>query len=216
MEERLLPVMDKTYFQLLRVRPDTPPEQIERAYRFIVRRVEEEAEDPGWRATKDLLTEAYRVLGDPAAAEIYKSLVERSERSQMAQAERCALEAEPKVERAFSLMALGRTGEARYLLAWAAQLDPSRTDIGPLMAMAEHLGRSAQDRAAELVQFSTAFAPEITKNPHDWRIKLCQSVLLAESGDVRSSQAILRAAPDPHHPFVEYIRLILEDGTHSS
>ena len=211
-EERLAPLRNQSYFQLLRVTPETPPAQIERAYRFLVRRVDQEGDDPGWRASKDLLAEAYRVLRDPAHAKSYGELVERSERSRTARAERAALEAEPKVERALSVMALGRTGEARYLLAWAGELDPTRSDIGLLTAMAEHLGKRARKRSNRVSELLGVFSREVAKNPHDWRVKLCQAVLHAESGDARAAQALIQVSPDPHHPLAEYARLVLDGG----
>lgn len=211
-EERLRPVRDHTYFQLLRVTPDTPPEQLERAYRFLVRRVDDEGSDSGWRATKELLAEAHRALKNPAAARHYASLVERADQSPAADAERRALEAEPKVERALSRMALGCTGEARYLLEWAARLDPTRADIESLMAMADHLARADSFSTDELAELTRSFAREVTKNPHDWRVKLCHAVLLAESGDSRAAQAILQIVPKPSHPMVEYCQGIIAAG----
>ncbi|CAN0571551.1 unnamed protein product, partial [Laminaria digitata] len=75
--KRVGPIAAQTYYQLLRVTPGTPPAQVERAYRFLLRRIEDEGEDPGWLATKGVLQEAFEILNDPERANRYTQLVER-------------------------------------------------------------------------------------------------------------------------------------------
>ena len=203
------PLSGQTYHQLLRVTPGTAPAQVDRAYRFLARRVEDEGDDPGWRATLDLLREAHTVLRDPERAALYAQMVERSESSSAAARERQAFEAEPKVDRALKCMAEGRIGEATFLLTWAEKLDPTRLDVPVLMSVVDFLRAPRQQREQDARGLQTILAAELARQPNDWRLKLCQALVLAELGDERGAQALMLESPDLDHPMVRLVRSTL-------
>lgn len=204
--KRVLPIAGQNYFQLLRVTPGTAPAQVERACRFLMRRVEDEGQDPGWRATKDFLQEAFVALNDPERAALYGQLVERSEKSPQGLVERHAFEAEAKVDRCLRAMAEGRTGEASFLLSWAERLDSTRTDVPVLLAVLDYLRAPRAQRATDARGLQAFLAQELARQPHDWRLKLCQALVLSELSDARGANALLTGCPDPDHPMVRLVR----------
>jgi hypothetical protein len=207
--QRLSPLATQNYYQLLRVTPGSNPAQVDRAYRFLARRVEDEAADPGWRATLDLLKEAHQLLRDPERAALYAQLVERGEGSGTAFKERLAFEAEPKVDRALRAVAEGRTGEATFLLSWAEKLDPSRLDVPVLMTVVDFLRAPRALREQDARGLQTFLAAELARQPNDWRLKLCQALVLAELGDGRGAQALTFDCPELDHPMVRLVRSTL-------
>ena len=67
--DRLTPLLGQNYFQLLRVTADTDAAQLDRAYRFLIRRLEEEGDRPGAMPLLDLIHEAYEVFVMPIGPE---------------------------------------------------------------------------------------------------------------------------------------------------
>ena len=127
--DRLAPLRNQNYFQMLRVAPGTDASQLERAYRFWMRKLDDEPDDVAVRTLRELLTDAYDVLRDPDRGRRYTTQVAQSDVTAAADRERLAFEAEPKVERAFRAMAANRTGAATYLLSWAEKQDLSLIHI---------------------------------------------------------------------------------------
>jgi|GEM_PF-2385956 len=210
--KRVGPIAAQTYYQLLRVTPGTPPAQVERAYRFLLRRIEDEGEDPGWLATKGVLQEAFEVLKEPERANRYTQLVERSEKSSKGMVERHAFEAEPKVDRALRAMAEGRTAEASFNLAWAERLDSTRTDVPVLMAVLDFMRASGPQRTSDARGLQAFLAQELARQPHDWRLKICQALVLSELSDMRGAQALLVECPEADHPMARLVRTRLRGG----
>ncbi len=204
--QRVGPIAAQNYFQVLRLAPGSAPAQIERAYRFLLRRVEDAGDDAGWQATKDVLHEAFEALRDSDRAKKYATLVDRSETSPAAFRDRHAIEAGPKVARSLKAMAEGRTGEASFLLAWADKLDSTRTDVPVLMAVLDYVRIPEGQRAADGRALQAVLAQEMTRQPNDWQLKLCQALVLAELHDARGAAALLTCCPDPEHPMVRLVR----------
>lgn len=211
-KKRVGPIAAQTYYQLLRVTPGTPPAQVERAYRFLLRRIEDEGEDPGWLATKGVLQEAFEVLKEPERANRYTQLVERSEKSSKGMVERHAFEAEPKVDRALRAMAEGRTAEASFMLGWAERLDSTRTDVPVLMSVLDFMRASGAQRTNDARGLQAFLAQELARQPHDWRLKICQALVLSELSDMRGAQALLVECPEADHPMARLVRTRLRGG----
>lgn len=191
---RLDPFEGKSYFQLLRVVPETEPAQLERAYRFLARRLQEDPTDPGSVALAGLLHEAYVFLREPHRATRY-ALAEGSERR--------AFEVEPKVERAIRALGEHRDEEARYLMRWAMRLAPDRSELGALYAAVEWLSTVPEER-----RFSPR--PALSVEAHrtgDRYVKLALALVQAEEGDARGARATLAALSGlDHHPALDRFR----------
>lgn len=225
-KERLVPYRSMTYPQLLRVSPDVDASQIERAYRFLVRRLADEAPapgsaepgrgdaatpDPGRRAVRGLLDEAFQVLTHPERGRRYLALLERSESSHQAFRERQTLEAEVKAERALEVLADGRTAEAAYLLAWIEKLDGTRPELSVLAGVIDLARVSSELRPREALAFEPVVAAARIHRPAAPLLALCHAWVLAEAGDARGARSALVAAGAPSHPFAERVRALLAE-----
>lgn len=207
--DRLTPYRNQNYFQLLRVTPGTDAAQLERSYRFLLRRIEEEGEDAGTLVIRELLNDAMDVLGDPDRSKRYAALVEQAEKNPSADRERLAFEAEPKVERAFRAMAIDMTGIATYLLSWAEKQDSSRTDVPILFAMVDYLRSPPAQRGTDARALEAMIEDELMERGHDWRVRLCYGLLLAERNDVNGAKRNIESAPDETHPMVVRIKRLV-------
>ncbi len=208
--DRLTPYFGQNYFQILRVSADTDAAQLDRAYRFLVRRFEEDIDRQGAGPVLDLLHEAYEVLKDGESARRYAHLVERGEKLSPIDRERRAVEAEPKVDRAVRAMGAGRTGEATLLLSWAERLDPSRSDLSAYFGVLDVIRAPDGQRAADARALLGMLQEQVELNAYDWRLKLCMALALAEDGEFRAAAMIMDQTPDLSHPMALRITKILE------
>lgn len=200
---KLSPLVGKSYYDLLRVRPSSTLDQIERAAKFLGGDVDA-APDPGERAFFGLIAEAGALLRDPQLGPRYAQALERAELDPRARRELHLLEVEPKVERAVRRMGEGRTGEAEILLEWASRLDPSRSD---LRIHREFLAfcRAEPARRAELARnLRPVIAAEALRNPEDPRLQLYFAAVVAELGDVSMARGALGHV-DPEHPLARAV-----------
>lgn len=198
----------KTYYQILRVAPGTDLGQIERAYRFLVRRPEGgEADASAARALKGLFHEAFECLSDPERAKRYRALVERGETSKSAFREREVLETEAKVERAFRSMGEGRLANARALLEWAKRLSPMRTDIAVFLELLQHMEAPS---TADVLSIATTLVGERQKSPEDPRIKLAYAYCLALDGEKGAARSIVDTVADLEHPMRKRVVSLLD------
>ena len=209
--ERVTPYYGQNYFQILRVTPDTNADQLERAYRFLVRRFEEEMERPGTGPVLDLIHEAYQVLKDPESARRYGQLVSRSDGRPSIERERRAFEAEPKVDRAVRAMGAGRTGEATLLLSWAERLDTSRSDVSAYFGVLDLIRAPDGQRAADAHSLRTVLQEQVAQRAYDWRIKMCLGLVLAEDGEPEAAARLLEKAPDRAHPMMKRVAAIVDE-----
>jgi hypothetical protein len=193
----------KTYYQILRVAPNTDQQQLERAYRFLVRRPDGgDSDDAGTRALKGLYHEAFECLSDPEMAKRYRALVEWAEKSSNAVREREAVEAEPKVDRGFRALGEGHYGEARALLEWAKKLDPLRGDVPLLIELARYL---AEPGVADAIGIATGLVAERQRHPEDERVKLAYAFCLAEENEDTAARALLNTLVDREHPMAKRV-----------
>ena len=207
--DRITPYFGQNYFQILRVTAGSDAAQLDRAYRFLVRRFEEEMERPGTRSVLDLVHEAYEAIKDEQDAHHYANLVERGDKLAPADRERRAFEAEPKVERAVIAMAEGRTGEATLLLSWAERLDPSRSDLEALFGVIDLIRAPTAQRSEDARALRGVLQELTTQRTYDQRIKLCLGLVLAEDGDRDSAQRVLDLALDNRHPMFRRVAELL-------
>ncbi len=207
--DRLLPYRDQNYYQVLRVAPGTDGTQLERAYRFMIRRLDDQPDDFATRVQKDFLTDVADALRDPDRGRRYANLVAQGESNATIDRERLGVEAEPKIERAFRAMAGDHTGAATYLLSWAEKQDSTRTDIRILFAMIDYLRTPPPIRADNTRTLERLIDDELTKRAHDWRVRLCFGLLLAEQNDARGARRNIAAAPDASHPMVRRISALV-------
>ena len=208
--DRLSSYFGQNYFQVLRVTPETKTAQLDRAYRFLVRRFEEELDRPGTGPVLDLLHEAYEVLKDPGTSKRYATMVDRADKVPPIDRERQAFEAEPKVDRALRAMGSGRTGEATLLLSWAERLDPSRTDLSAYFGVLDVIRAPDQQRASDARALRSVLQEQVAERNYDWRMKLCLGLVLAEDGEVRSARRMLEQSPEPTHPLAQRIAALLD------
>jgi hypothetical protein len=193
----------KTYYQILRVSWSTDLQQLERAYRFLVRRPDGgDTDDAGTRALKGLFHEAFECLSDPERAKRYRALVEWAEKSSSAVREREAVEAEPKVDRGFRALGEGHAGEARALLEWAKKLDPLRGDVPLLIELARYL---AEPGVADAIGIATGLVAERQRRPEDERVKLAYAFCLAEEHEDTAARALLNTLIDREHPMAKRV-----------
>lgn len=207
--DRLSPYFGQSYYQILRVTAETDSAQLDRAYRFLVRRFEEEMDRAGTPVVLDLIHEAYEVLRDPETSRRYALLVERGAKLSSMDRERRAFEAEAKVDRAVRAMGDGRTGEATLLLSWAERLDPQRTDLSAYFGVLDVIRAPDGQRAADARALRGLLQEQLTERSYDWRIKLCLGLVLAEDGDPWGANRLLESAPDRSHPMAVRISKLL-------
>ena len=198
-----------SYFQVLRVTPGTDPKQLERAYRFMVRQLDESAQDASSIAQRGLIDEAYACLSDPEQEQRYRSLHERAELSSVARRDLGVLEAEPKVDRALRAIGDSRFAEANYLLRWAGRLDPVRGDV-PIFLELNRLGQRSPD--ADLPKLRAMAFTESKRKPEDRRLKLCMAMLFAHEREFKTAKGVLDEAMMPEHPLSRHIKGLIRAG----
>lgn len=206
--DRLTPLRGQNYFQLLRAAVGSDLAQLDRAFRFFQRRLDEEGNGYGPRAHRDLLEDAYRCLRDPEQGPHYTQLVEASERSAMLAKERLAFEAQHNIERAVRAVAEGRTGTAAYLLAWAEKQDPTRRDIEAYLGFLDYWRGSAVERVGQRGALAQRFNRAIEQHPDEACVKLCYAYVYADAHDQESALRLLAEADRPDHPLVARVRAL--------
>lgn len=121
------PLRGKDYLDLLRVKPDTKPDQIERSRSYLARHLAK-GEGAGQDAVREFLDEAYQVLTDPVRGAEYRKLVKNAT-TQKTLKKRQSFEAGPKLLRVATALAQGRLAHASYLVDWAKALDPELPEL---------------------------------------------------------------------------------------
>jgi len=209
-DKKIGSLLGKSYFEVLRVRPSSGQEQIERAAKFLTKTFPGIPEEPGQRAFRGLAEEAAAVLLDPAASARYRDLAERGELDAKVRRERFALEVDAKVDRAVRRMAEGHTGEAELLLEWAAKLDPSRQDLRLHRAFLVLCRVSPEDRPAVANDLRPVLAAETVKHARDPVLELYLAAVLAVLGERDGAWGALGRTPDPSHPLAARVRALIE------
>ncbi|MCK6550310.1 hypothetical protein L6R52_31025 [Myxococcota bacterium] len=207
--QRLGPFRGKSYYKMLRLAEGSSTEQVERAYRHLVRQLDEAGEDATSRSYRDALREAWEVLMHPVDGRRYRDLAERAKTSPAAVPERQAFEAPPKLDRALVAMADGRNAEASYLLDWALALDPARRDVRVFRAMLGYFRAPRAHRTGEALALKPLVVQELQRSGGDRRLELCLALILAEEGDAAGAERILAGLPDPSHPMARRAREVL-------
>ncbi|MBK6687359.1 MAG: hypothetical protein IPG45_23010 [Deltaproteobacteria bacterium] len=206
--DRLTPLRGQNYFQLLRAAVGSDLAQLDRAYRFFQRRLEEEGNGYGPRAHRDLLEDAYRCLRDPKQGPHYTQLVEAVEKSAVLAKERLAFEALHNIERAIRAVPEGRTGTAAYLLAWAEKQDPTRRDVEAYLGFVDYWRGSAVERVGQRGALVQRLNRAIEQHPDEACVKLCYAYVYADAHDQESALRLLAEADRPDHPLVARIRAL--------
>lgn len=204
---KLGPLRNKTYFEVLRVTPGSSAEQIERSYRFFSRSGDDA--DPGDRAFRAVATEARAMLIDSPDAVRYRDLVTKTKGKPKLIRDRFALEVAAKIDRAVQAMAEGHTGEADYLLDWAAELDPSRRDLRIHRAFMSFCKAEEPMRDAVAKALRPMIASEALKNREDGRLQLYFAAVVAELGEVDMASGIYTHTRDKDQPLAKLVARIL-------
>jgi hypothetical protein len=148
---------------------------------------------------RDLIDEAYAALTHAELGPRYRDLAERSMKKARALQDRCAVEAEPKVERAAIAMAEGRTGEAAYLLGWAQELDALRRDLRAHRAFLAYCRTPPEERKSVAKGLKAMLAPEVEKAPDDLRLSMYLALVHAQLEEREQAREILaRTKERPH------------------
>lgn len=135
----------KDYYDVLRVKPSTSLDQLERAYRFLIREAGDQS--AARRAVLGLYSEAYETLSDPERGPKYRKVAEQARERPRALSARTSFEAARKTERAMALAAQGALAEASVLLEWASATDPQRKELRTMAAIVDWLAHPPRDRA---------------------------------------------------------------------
>lgn len=189
MGDKLGPFEGKTYFQILRVGRDTDFTQLERAYRFLVRRAKEASDPESTHALTGMFREAYVYLRDPQRRARYSAALTR---------DRHALEAEPKLERAVRVLGEGYDQEALYLAEWACRLAPHRSELEAVVTAVVWLSTPPPSREEN----PRARVAAEAERSQDRRLKLLSAALHAQSGDMGSAKRVLSDVVELDHPVV--------------
>lgn len=186
---RLKSFEGQTYFQILRVGPETEDAQLERAYRFLLRRILDEFPDAGTSALGGLLREAYIFLKDP---------VRKAKYAGAGVSEREAMEADAKLDRSLRLLGESKDDEALYTIEWAARLVPTRPELS---ATQEGVWWLCQD------EYARGNSPVPTLASHaartgDGRIKLVLAAVHAQQNDLLAARELLMDVGRGDHPLI--------------
>lgn len=208
--KRLGPLIGKSYFEILRVTFTTKPDQIERAERYFIKMADGK-DDPGLFALAGLATEAKDLLLDPNIGPRYKKVAQSARDDPKSRRERNALEVGGKVDRATRMMVdRARTGEADYLLEWAAQLDPSRQDLRLHRAFLGFCRAAPADRGKVATALRSMLASEATNYPDDEPLQLYLGIVGAELADRSVAEAVYRRVRDKTHPLATALKNLLD------
>lgn len=101
--ERLARYEDKSYWQILRVRPDSEPGQLERSFRFLSQK--HAGDDPVERAVLGMLEEAFEVLSEASLRTRYLKKENQTD-----------LEIEQRTKRTLVVLGEGRDDESEALM----------------------------------------------------------------------------------------------------
>ncbi len=197
---------DKNYFEVLRLTPTSSAEQIARSFRYFS---QSGGDDDGARALRDLAVEAHHMIVHHADAAKYREYVVKSKDKPRHVRDRLMMEVAPKIERAVSAMADGRTGEADYLLDWAAELDPSRRDLRLHRAFMSFCRADDSMRDAVAKALRPMIASEALKNREDARLQLYFAAVVAELGEVSMARGIHTHTRDHEQPLAQLVARIL-------
>jgi hypothetical protein len=201
--DRLRPLRDKTYFEILRVSPGSTDDQLRRAHAFLMQREAPAKTDPGFQAWKDLIDEAFHALSDRKFADKYARLVADSEMSPKANAQRKNLEVDPKVHRMTLAIAKNALGEASYLNEWARSLDPEREELIADGAFIKFRTAPAAERPAQAQQARRAIEPLTERRRADDRLLLYLVVLISATETIKKAKTVMARVSDNGHPLYE-------------
>lgn len=207
--DRLLPLRSQNWFQLLRVAVGSDPAQLDRAYRFFLRRLEEEGDGYGPRAHRELIEDAHRTLSDPEEGRRYSQRVEGGEKSAAIQRERLAFEAQRHIYRAVAAIAEDRTGTASYLLSWAEKQDPTRRDIDAYAGFIDYWRASKIERIGQRGALAQRLNRAVDQHPDEGCVKLCYAYVYADAADPESAARLLEEAGLREHPLDRLVRSLL-------
>lgn len=201
--ERLRLLRDKTYYQILRVAPGGPADQLGRAHQYMMQKEAPPKADPGFDAWKDLVDEAYSALSDRSFVAKYERLVRDSEMSPKARIKRKKLEVDPKVHRMTVALARNALGEATYLNEWALSLDPDRKDLAADRAFIEWRTAPAAQRSEKAERAKRVIAPLANRWFSDDRLKLYLVMLTSTTETIKKAKRIMKRVSDEGHPLYE-------------
>ena len=184
---RLGPLEDSDYYRLLRVGPDSSLLQIERAFRYWTRRLEQEPSDAGRLALYGLYAEAHENLTNRDKARRY---------AESGPQLRKRIEAEARLERALQVFGEGRDDEGWYLLRWVRRRDPERVDWQLIELALEWLTQAGSEKSGSPRR---GLAAELTRADSVSTRVVLASVLFREGADAEAS-ALLSSSGLQQHP----------------
>ncbi len=204
----LKPFETVNYYQALRITPHTEAAQLDRAFRFLVRRVQEDHPPMQSKVYHGYFREAFSFLRDVARADTYAKLVEKEERDPSAVEHRRSMEVDGKIDRAVRLLGENKECEAAYVLAWAARCEPRNKVWRALVLAGEYIVFRRENRVdpkAARVELLNA----LQLAPHDERVRLVYARVLAQTGDFKGARSLLAEVRDTEHPLFRILEAMV-------
>ncbi len=193
------PLRGKDYLEILRVTPETKPDQIDRSRQYLAKQLAK-GEGPGPDAVRELLNEAFEVLTDPVRGVEYRKLVKNAT-TQKTLRKRQAFEARPKLARVAAKVAQGEFAQAAFLIDWAAALDPELPEIAGHRSFLEFCLRPGPEKPEFAIGLRLAMEQLVAAAPKSLSLRLYLVILYVAMGEREAAPALFSSLKDAEeHP----------------
>ena len=194
------PLRGKDYLEILRVTPETKPDQIDRSRHYLAKQLAK-GDGPGTEAVRDLLDEAFEILTCATRGPEYRKLAKNAT-TQKTLRKRQAFEARPKLQRVAAKLAQGQFAQAAYLIDWAAALDPDARDVSGHRSFLEFCLQTGPAKPEFALGLRLPMEQLVEAHPKDLSLKLYLVVLYVAMGEKERAPALFASLKDADaHPF---------------
>lgn len=200
-QEKIEPLIGKSYFEILRITLASKPEQVERAIRFLTKH--EHSENRGERALAQLAQDAAALLADPQRGPRYRECIENADESRKSRSARFQMEVGPKIDHAIVAISEGALAEADIWITWAAKLDPERSDLRLHRAFLGFCRAKPKHRPAVAKPLGEMLEAAISKSPQNISLQAYLACVRAALGDLNGIQSIMENGQVRAHPLAD-------------
>jgi hypothetical protein len=209
--DKVLPLVGKNYFEILRVTPSSKADQLERAVRFLSKNID--SQHRGERAVAHLALEAHRVLASPVQGPKYRECLRRAEENPRYLTQRYQMEVDSKIDLALASIAEGHLDEADVWLTWAAKLDPTRSDLRLHRAFLSFCRAQPENRPVIASALRELLAQESLMEPSDVSLQVYLACVVACLGDTKMVQVLRNRAGVLTHPLAPLIERFTQENS---